>query len=312
MKNKKIFVILFCLIFAGVFVANTTRGIEEADNKVGFTVSPLTESIVLEPGSSYSSSIKVSNPGTSQNDIQYEVEVQPFFVDEEYNTIFEDVGNRSLMTNWITIDSSKNGVISPNETNEVIFTINVPSDAPAGGQYADIRVVSANVGNGEENGSAIGEKIAIGHLIFAEVAGDTVRQGEIITAEVPGFLLSGDVKGIATIKNTGNVHSAATYKLQVFPLFSNEELFTNEEDPDKKTILPDRTLYNETVWEKTSSIGIFNVIYTVEFEGVTTQVSKIVIKCPIWLMFIILFVVFLLIFYFVVKIKNRKKATKKQ
>lgn len=313
MKNtiKRIFVMLFCMLFVSTFVVSAAFGVEGGDNAIGFTVSPLTENIVLAPGESYSSSIRVSNPGNSQNDVGYEVEVQPFFVDEEYNTIFRDIDNRSLMANWITIDSPSTGVISPNETNEIVFTINVPEDAPAGGQYADVRVVSANVDNNSgENSSAIGEKIAIGHLIFAEVTGNTIRQGEIISTEVPSFLLSGDIKGTTAIKNTGNVHSVATYKLQIFPLFSDEELYTNEEDPEQKTILPDRTLYNETVWDKTPSIGIFNVVYTVEFEGITTQVSKMVIKCPIWLMFVLIFALFLLIFYFVLMAKNRKKSTK--
>jgi len=285
---------------------------DKDDNMVGFSMSPMDQKIVLEPGDSYSSSLRIHNPGSHTVDVEYEVSVEPFYVNEEYTTIFENVDNYGMMRDWIIINSPTTGILKPSETAEIEFTINVPNDAPAGGQYATVLVSSSTRGESEEGASTMVKEVRrIGHLIFAEIAGDTVKQGEIIDVNVPSFLLSGNITGSSAIKNTGNIHSVATYKMQIFPLFSDEEVYTNEEDPETHTILPDRTFYNETVWEKTPNIGIFNVIYTVEFEGATTQVSKIVIKCPIWLMLIILFVIFLLIFYLVMKVKDRKESAKK-
>lgn len=283
---------------------------EPSGSPISLTVSPLIEHVVLTPGEVYKGSFKVANPAEGKNELRYNIEVQPFYVDEEYETIFEDVGGRNIIRDWITIDSEDSGILLPSTMIDVNYTIDVPVDAPAGGQYVDIRVISSSADSTGENQAAIGERVAIGHLIFAEVAGKSVRQGEIIDVDIPSFLLSGDIAGSSAIRNTGNVHSIATYKLQIFPLFSDEELYTNEESPDQKTILPDRTLYNETSWEQTPTVGIFNVVYTVEFEGVTAQVSKMVIKCPIWLLFVIIFVIFALIFYFVARARARKKAKK--
>ena len=283
------------------------------NNTVGFSMSPMDQKIVLEPGDSYTSSLKIHNPGTHTTDVDYEISVEPFYVDEKYETIFESIGNSGMMTDWITINSPETGTLKPNDTAEIIFTIDVPLNAPAGGQYATILASTHSKGQGGDGvNPTIDEIRRIGHLIFAEISGNTVRQGEIIEASVPSFLLSGNISGNSAIKNTGNVHSVATYKLQVFPLFSDEEVYTNVEDPETHTILPDRTLYNETAWANTPAMGIFNVIYTVEFEGVTTQVSKMVIKCPVWLLFIIIFGIITLIIWFFLIAKKRRTARRER
>lgn len=311
-KTKRVMMNVFAVLFAGVFVG-TPAVMAEGDNTVGFSMSPMDQKIVLEPGDSYTSSLRIHNPGDHSTDVTYEVSVEPFYVNDGYSTIFENVNGRGEMANWITIDSPTTGTLKPNETAEISFTINVPENAPAGGQYATVLASSRTKGqSGDGINPMIDEVRRIGHLIFAEVAGNTVRQGEIVDANVPSFLLSGNIAGTSSIKNTGNVHGTATYKLQVFPLFSNEEVYTNVENPETHTILPDRTYYNETAWDKTPDIGIFNVKYTVEFEGVTTEVSKMVIKCPIWLLFIIFFVIAVIIIWIVMRVRARNNASRRR
>ena len=294
-----------------------------AEGGLAFSVSPMDEKIVLNPGDEYSSSIDVFVPTNYDNDIKYSIEVAPFFVDENYTNDFNNTyGTNNEMIKWITIESPKEGRLSSGEKTTVEYKITVPQNAPGGGQYASI-LVGANIwsdensdensNNTQEDGVSTGVKEIrkIAHTIYAEITGDVVRQGEITDVNVPGFLLSGNITGSSSVKNTGNVHGEAKYILQVFPLFSGEEIYTNEEDPQDRTILPDRTLYNETTWDQTPGIGIFNVVYTVEFEGVTQQVSKMVIKCPIWLLFIIIFIIVAIIIYFIVRAKNRGKKSRK-
>ncbi len=275
----------------------------------GFSMSPMKQSIVLDPGESYQSSITISNPGTNTSDFAYEVSISPFFVNEDYQSVFESNGSYSQIVDWITLDSPSTGVMAPNESREIFFTINVPSWAPAGGQYASIVVSSGD--NPLSEGMTINEKVAIGHIIYAEITGETSKQGDFVEMSVPGFIFSGYIGGSSAIRNNGNTHGVATYTLQVYPLFSDEEIYSNAEEPYTHIIMPGRTYYdNDTVWPGTPAIGIFNVVYTVEYEGVTEQVSKMVIKCPVYLLFLILFVIALIIVWIVMKTKRRKSANK--
>ena len=305
-KISFVFTVVLLLSFVGLNFAQNAF----ATGKVSLSMSPMVQNITLNVGDEYTNSFKIYST-EADKEVNYSIEVQPFYMDENYATKFDLENEYTQMKDWITLGISNTGTIPVGEQVTVPYTINVPSDAPAGGQYASITVIIEEGSDGSQNATNIIEKAALGYTIYAEIAGTTVRQGEIIEADVPAFLLSGNITGISAIRNTGNVHSKATYKMQVFPLFSDEEVYTNEEKPDERTILPDRTLYNETEWAETPTFGIFNVIYTVEFEGVTAQVKKMVIVCPIWLLFAIILAAFLVIGWIVVKVRGRKKSYKK-
>ena len=57
----------------------------------------------------------------------------------------------------------------------------------------------------------------------------------------------------------------------------------------------------------TPPIGIFRVKQTVKIFGETSVVEMMVIVCPLWLLFLILFVIVALIIWVVMKIRGVKK-----
>lgn len=278
---------------------------------LGFTMSPPNQKIILTPGEKYTGTFTISNGVENAVDFKYKVEVKPFYVSEDYHIYYEETEGLNQIVDWTTT-SKTSGLLPVNGVEKINFTVDVPEDAPAGGQYAAIVVTSVNDENDKKSdgdtGAMMNENIAMAHIVYAEVAGTTKRSGEVIDTNVPSFIFDGNITAESTIKNTGNVHGEAIYKLQIFPLFSGEEVYTNEEDPTTKVVLPNRTFTNVSSWDQTPAVGIFNVKYTVEFEGVTTEVTKLVIKCPLWLFFIIIFVILAIITWIVVRARNRKKA----
>lgn len=314
-RKTKLRLCLFTLMFF-VFMGQFGIPVNAEENEYyGIGVSPMTEKILLNPGDSYTGSFVAVNPARNSSDFAYKVYVSPFFATEDYNITYQKNGDYNQIVDWVTV-GEQSGVLSPNETTEIKFRIDVPEDAPAGGQYVAI-IVGADDKPGDtqknldgETGANLKQSISVAHTVFAEITGSTVHSGNISSISLPSFMLSGNIVGSTAIENTGNVHGDATYKLQIFPLFSNEEVYTNEENPETSIILPGRKLYHQTEWTETPSIGIFNAIYTVEFEGATEKISRLIIICPIWLMLIILFVIILFVIWIFTRTKSKKSSKK--
>ena len=309
MRNKSLFKkISLCLVLViCVFLSNTT-GARAAEAR--FSVSPMNQKIVLTAGETYYGSFKVTNPDVSDAIFEYELGIKPFTVSDEYNPVFENNGDYNQIVDWITLDH-RTGSIVPNNTHEIRFRIDVPEDAPAGGQYAAIMVTSAN-DDAVEGAVNIQAKYEIAHIIYAEVSGETVRQGNITNITAPSFLLnSSSFFASAIVENVGNVHGDAKYSLQIFPLFSDEEIYTTEEDPQTRIILPGSKRFNATYWPDAPAFGLFHVVYNVEFEGTKSTLDKFVFICPLWIAITFFIIVFLIIFWLIARSRSRRRQSSK-
>lgn len=286
-------------------------------NSSSLTVSPPNQEIILMPGKIYNGAITVSNSNEAENDLIYSVSVGPFSQKrsddskDDYGTVDTETKTAyNQMMDWIVLDKEE-GVVAPNSLDIIPFSIVVPDDAPAGGQYATINVQDDTKRGGNNDGNVtIESKTRIASIIYAEVAGETREEGVIYENNVPSFLMNGTLEATSMVRNNGNVHTDAEYVLQVWPLFSGEEICTNEENPGTSLIMPETERYH-TESCQLPAVGIFRAKQTVKIFGETSIVEKTIIVCPIWLIFIILFIIFALIFYFVAKAKARKKAAKR-
>ncbi|MBQ1298546.1 hypothetical protein IIY24_01780 [Candidatus Saccharibacteria bacterium] len=306
---KKIFTVVavLTLLFAAGFTPVLAEGGEASESLV---FGPTSQRITLEPGETYRGSVYISNPAYSTEDAKYALSVVPYGVsNENYDPVFDQMTSYTQIVDWITLDETE-GSVRPNEKKDIGFTVSVPEDAPAGGQYATIMAQDMTHLGEEINGEvlAISNITAIGSIVVADVSGETRDEGEILENTIPSFLFSNQLTTGARVKNEGNVHTNAKYILQVWPLFSDEEICTNEEEPDSEIILPETEKYH-TQECNLPSIGIFRAKQTVDIFGEISIAEQTVFICPLWLLFVIILAIVLIIMWLVMKSRVRKKAS---
>ena len=314
-KNIKKLVLLGAVII-GVCLRINGAPVFADNAKSTMTLSPLNQKIILIPGEEYRGAVRVSSPNDATQNLDYSVSIGSFSqkstsdsVDDYGEVDSETRTSYNQIMDWITLDFDK-GSVAPNSTDVVTFTINVPEDAAAGGQYATILVRNNTDYYGDISGSvSIKSMTGVASIIYAEVAGQTRNEGAIIENNIPSFLLNNSLETTAMVRNDGNVHTDAKYTLQVWPLFSNEEICTNEEDPEKSFVLPDTERYHLQTCDL-PPFGIFRAKQVVKLFGKTSVLEKTIIVCPLWLLFVIIAVIIALVFWIVFRVKNNKRVNK--
>lgn len=312
-KKLLLGVVSLVAVFCGLLWAGNSAS--------ALSMSPMKQAISLMPGDTYTGRVKIYQQGEG-GELHYKASIVPLSVNDENNEyygIFDKETSYTDIVNWVVLtngqetveyDDAIDSYVPFGEEVELTYTIKVPEDARGGGHYFAVKAETVPSDNSEGN-VAIKDSISIASVVYAEVAGDINISGAIKDNNVPGFLLSPPITTSFVAKNDGNTHSEITYYMQVFPLFSGEEIYTTEEDPSTEYVLPETTRYIEQKWDETPIVGIFRVRQVVYYDSKDNEPSiteRIVIICPVWLLFVIIFVIFALVFYFVAKSKARKKA----
>ena len=271
-----------------------------------FTVSPMSQFISLTPGEVYHGTINVANPSGSTADLEYSARVTPYnVIGQDYQADLATVSNFSQMVDWITIDTPT-GTVAPNSTAEVPFTITVPANAPAGGQYATIVVSQSS----PTDSSTVGSTVGMASIIYADVAGETTHSGEVLDTSVPGFSFVTPVSIATTITNTGNVHETASVKLSVVNNVTGECIFPKSDQPDtfSEVIMPSSTRLLVRQLDGLPALGAVQVTQTVTYNGTDTSFSGVLVLCPVWFLALIAFTIFSIIFALVFRARSRRKS----
>lgn len=272
-----------------------------------FTVTPMNQEISLSPGEVYEGSITVINPSYATEDFSYKVEVTPYGVaGEDYTADLLSESDRTAISKWIKI-VEPTGEIKPNESKKVNFTITVPENVPAGGQYATI-AVSSNKDAASVNGVSVQNVFEIASVIYAKVAGETIQDGEIKENNVPSFVFTKPVMLSAFITNNGNIHETATFTITVSDFFTGQVILPTEENTGVYTevIMPETTRYTEREVSELPDLGVVKVSQTINYNGQTSTVEKNIIICPIWFLVLIFLTIAAIITAIIVLIKKHR------
>lgn len=279
-------------------------------------VSPMSESIILSPGEHYDGYFKVSNPNDAKANLDFATSVGSFSqgkdekTGDDYGSVdIESVSAYNQIKDWVTV-VTESGSVAPNETAQVHYTIDVPKDAPAGGQYATIIVRDNSDENQEGEGISIVENRQIAYIIYAEIAGETREEGLISQNSIPAFILNGKLTASSLVRNNGNTHTNAEYTLQVWPLFSDEEICTNEESSEKSLVMPETERYHAQTCDL-PMVGIFKAKQTASIFGESSVAEKMVVACPIWLLVLILIAICAIVVWLISRSKKRKNNSQK-
>ncbi len=272
-----------------------------------FTVMPMSQNINLKAGETFTGSIVIAYPADAEEDISYAVSVSPYSViGENYTADLLTESNTTLITDWITIENPE-GTLNPNETATINFTITVPEDAPAGGQYAALTVRSANDETETASSGGINNIFEIASVIFADVEGETIHSGELTQNSVPSFSVSNPPSTEITVSNTGNVHEAAVTKITIRNIFTGETIFPTENDPSEfiEYIMPGTTRYSTRELSNLTDLGLFEVTQTVDYLGETSTVSSVLFQAPVWFLILAGITIVVIIYATIRRIKNR-------
>ncbi len=298
--------LFLAVVFSAVALALTSfSSVNAADiPEQRIQISPAKDDIgELKPGEKYIGTFKVQNTGSEPFD--FKIGVTPYTVkDEYYSPDYDSTNQYTDIVNWIKF-SQDTGTVEPNGEVEVAYEIKVPADVPAGGQYA---ILTAETSNKEDTGDSSGVVVVrrAGMLLYSNVKGVTRKTGSVIENKISGILFNPPISATSIVENTGNTHANVSYVLQVYPLFGNEEVYTNEENPTVLTVLPETRRLNTISWAGAPQLGIFRTKQTVTVFGETSVTEKIVFLCPIWFLFIVLLLIFCAVFWIVSRIRSRK------
>lgn len=277
-------------------------------NEHAFTLMPMSKTIDLDPGETYTGTITISNPVDATSDFSYKVTIDPYsVVGEEYNADLLTQHNRSMMTKWITIEEPT-GTIAPNESKEVKYTITVPENAPAGGQYAAL-AVAANNENTAGDGLAVQNVVEMASIVYAKVAGETVHGGGILENNIPGFVTNIPAMLTSRIENTGNVHEYADYTITVTDAFTGRVILPTEDSDGhySEIIMPETTYASEREINNLPIIGVVKVSQTIKYNGETSVQEGNIVICPIWFMVLVAVTIAALITTIVMMVKKHRK-----
>lgn len=274
---------LSVILIGGVlFLGSKFAFAEEPDNNASLQVSPVIEELSIKPASETDRSISVSNH--SEDELKIRVYVTPYsYAPENEASDFESQTEYTQIDHWIRIQGSDSKyheetefTIGPHKTTTINYRVEVPESAPGGSQHACIFVETIPDDTEEFSGVVTASRAAV--KVFANVAGETVQDAEIIGLDVNTFTLGGKVSATTRVKNIGNIDIKPTLTLKIDSL-SGETIYNNTA---VAMVFPENESEIIVSWPETPFFGIYNMTASVNILGKNSTIRKLIFVMPVW------------------------------
>lgn len=292
---KKYFLVIPVILFSSLFIFHKATAASQQ-----LTITPTSFQLTINKGSSYSGHFTLLNQSSNSYSLKYYS--TPYSVQgEQYTPDFEALPNSPNVVSWINFNQNSPS-LSPNSTKDISYTINVPSNTPAGGYYA--------VGFAETNNpkSPVGVTIneRLGSIFYITVPGKIYQEGNLESFQA-NFLQYPNLTSNLRVKDGGALHFKADYDYYVKDIFGG----TKYHLVGSKYLLPHTIRKIPLTWKNTPSFGIFKVGGKVSILGNESAFGyKYVIVMSKAVRFISLGILSVLVFLVVAILfrKNRKQS----
>jgi hypothetical protein len=289
---------------AGLFVA-PTQATDEALPNTWIQISPVSSRINLSPSQVYNGTIKITNVGAEN--FSFKVYASSYGVtDLDYEPTFDSDSSYTQLAKWVSFEQTEYKDITPNQTLEIPYVINVPENSPGGGQYAVLFAETLSEGTQSTASASITTISRVGSLLFADLGGESRMQGEVSSFEQSSWI-QGPIKSEAIVKNDGNIDFVTQQTFTVRTLFGRE-VYSNSAS---KYVLPETSRKLDQQGEETPALGLFSVNNKVSFiNGDQVDETKLVLVGPVWAIITILVISLLILILIVLIIVKKVKKTK--
>lgn len=185
MKSRAILalVAILTLTSAPLWLASPAAHAQDATK---LTVSPASFDFGLNPGTTESNILKVTNASDSEVSLETRVE-NILGADENGRVQLTEKETEFSISSWVTVSPSR-FTLKARESRTVTFTIKVPAKAEPGGHYGSILIGTVASTNPDLTGSSIVQRV--GSLLLVRVAGEARELGSVSSFTVKPY--SGD------------------------------------------------------------------------------------------------------------------------
>lgn len=267
---------------------------------VGLTIDPVKVSHTMEPGESVSGNIKVTN--RSDGEVKVEVNIKDFVPLKGTVTIqiVQRTEGLTTVADWIILEPGSTFVLQKNETKQVTYTINAPTNAEPGGHFG-VALFKANK-LVEEGQLKIGTEL--GMLIFVTIPGSHLQKGDLLDFSAEKFIQKGPVNFRVDFENTGTVHFEPKGSIKITNIFGKE---VANVPISGQVVLPGGVRALSASWQTSGLLlGRYKAEISIkDGEGnVLTAESIAFYAFPVW--YLVSFVLSIIALFFIFKFLKKK------
>lgn len=246
------------VLFASFGVQGSAHAATEA-----LTMTPTVVRPYIKPGGTYRSNFQVINQGQKSYNVR--IYAAPYSVqNENYTPDFQPIPGKPPVEDWLHF-SQENGVINPNQTFTVNYTLTIPPGTAPGGYYA---VAFAETQSPPTQGRGVVVNEQVGEIFYIQVAGPVKRSGKVLSW-MSAFWQKPPLTAALRLENDGGLHYASNIKLQVSDLFGTAKYTL----ATQKEILPQTIRLIPVSWAGAPSLGLFKVNGSATVNGTTNYLA---------------------------------------